>query len=59
MKSKTKYKGAYIRANGKRVTNLDPRIPSSFEQYSIKSGETTKIYLVCKKPVNATSKLLN
>ena len=56
MKSKTKYKGAYIRANGKRVANLDPRIPSSFEQYSIKSGETTKVYLVCKKMINAMSK---
>ena len=47
MKGKTRYNGSYIRANGTPTRSKDPRIPHFLTQYSMQSGTSKKICLVC------------
>lgn len=54
MKPKIKYNATYIRTHGERVRIVDSRIPRSLDQYSLKSGNEKKIYLICNKIIHNT-----
>ena len=56
MKGKSQYKGAFIREHGKRVSDIDIRIPRSFTQISVKLDKYSKIYLVCNKTIYGNTK---
>ena len=56
MKNRNKYNGSYIRLHGEKVGVHDGRIDVNFDQYRMKSGDSTKIYLVCNKIVSGTKK---
>ena len=49
MLGKAKYDGSSIRSRGEKSTKIDPEVPKQFEEFSVASGRSRKIYLVCKK----------
>ena len=56
MKGRTKYNGSFIRAHETQARVIDLRIPRFLTQYSMQSGTSKKIYLVCNKLVGGTAR---